>query len=144
MIPLYGDVDLTTMKSIHVDVEWGLLLLHHPSKTGMIFQGRVRNFELSSALLPFATAESLRLPEVFLFRVALLSFSAARVVIGGGVLNFPFSKARISLGVFVRSVKNLSGLFSWLTWSLPLKGLRTWPLAIISSTVFGNFLMESF
>ncbi|GJR60764.1 hypothetical protein Tco_1502926 [Tanacetum coccineum] len=54
----------------------GLLLLHRPPETGIIFRGRVRNFELSSALLPFATAESLRLPEVFLFRVALLSFSA--------------------------------------------------------------------
>ncbi|GJX79578.1 hypothetical protein Tco_0327727 [Tanacetum coccineum] len=44
----------------------GLLLLRRPPETGMIFRGRVRNFELSSALLPFATAESLRLPENFL------------------------------------------------------------------------------
>ncbi|GKG16139.1 hypothetical protein Tco_0358462, partial [Tanacetum coccineum] len=57
-------------------LSWGLLLPHRPPETGMIFQGRVRNFELSSVLLPFATAESLRLPEVFLFLMALLSFSA--------------------------------------------------------------------
>ncbi|GJV12340.1 hypothetical protein Tco_0884069 [Tanacetum coccineum] len=45
----------------------GLLLPHRFPGTGMIFRGRVRNFELSSALLHFAVIESLRLPEVSLF-----------------------------------------------------------------------------
>ncbi|GJT70382.1 hypothetical protein Tco_1029668 [Tanacetum coccineum] len=91
MIPLYGDVDLTTIKSIHVDVESvqlvtsklyfyysGPSLLHRPPETGMIFRGRVRNFELSSALLPFATAESLRLPEASARLLAMSSICFLR------------------------------------------------------------------
>ncbi|GKF01251.1 hypothetical protein Tco_0028174 [Tanacetum coccineum] len=46
----------------------GLLLPHRSPGTGMIFRGRVRNFELSSVLLHFAMTESLKLPEVSLFR----------------------------------------------------------------------------
>ncbi|GJV77148.1 retrotransposon protein, putative, ty1-copia subclass [Tanacetum coccineum] len=48
-------------------------------------------------------------------KICLCSVFSTGVVIGGGVLNFAFSKAIISLGVFVRRV-NLFGLFSCLCW----------------------------
>ncbi|GKC66154.1 hypothetical protein Tco_1098752 [Tanacetum coccineum] len=76
MIPFCGDVDLTTMKSINADVEWGLPLLHRPVKVETTFPDWVRSFELSFALLPFVVTESLELLEVSLFRRFCLSFSA--------------------------------------------------------------------
>ncbi|GJU92716.1 hypothetical protein Tco_1317472 [Tanacetum coccineum] len=74
MIPLNGDVDLTTMKSIHVDVEWGLPLPHRSPGVGMIStRSGCENFELSSILLHFAVTGSLKLPEASLFRRSHLS-----------------------------------------------------------------------
>nr|GEV84395.1 hypothetical protein [Tanacetum cinerariifolium] len=60
------------------------------------------------------------------------SSSFRGVVISGGALNLPLSKAKISLGDFVRSV-NLSRLLSDLCWN---DGVAL----IISSTEFGKFL----
>ncbi|GKE72548.1 hypothetical protein Tco_1534589 [Tanacetum coccineum] len=99
MTPLCGDVDLTTMKSIHADVECssspiftksviypnghfisqlnrGLLSLHCLANVGTTFPDWVRSFELSFVLLPFIATESLEFPEVSLFRRFHLSFSA--------------------------------------------------------------------
>ncbi|GJR86848.1 hypothetical protein Tco_0210859, partial [Tanacetum coccineum] len=45
-----------------------LPLLHHPVNVETTFPNWVRSFELSSALLPLVMTESLKLPEVSLFR----------------------------------------------------------------------------
>ncbi|GKE12728.1 hypothetical protein Tco_1416279 [Tanacetum coccineum] len=54
----------------------GLPLLQRPVNVETTFPDWVRSFELSFALLPFVMIESLKLPEVSLFRRFHLSFLA--------------------------------------------------------------------